>query len=213
MGSWEKMPKPGTSHACPRCDSGCLAVRCLWCKLGGRTRWHSNRGGIGVHPGLKDSTCWRSLPAEQLVYGPHGWWAQSPRWVASPAACGRQDDCPLPHPRCRHFCFQTHARVGFLRVARLLPLTRCTGLGWDGASAFALSNANGCWWVSGRELSCPPAYDGQRHPLHIPSMHVTSCGTKLRIYPYPTITNAASVVLWPKALDDHLYPVAALYLA
>lgn len=133
--------------------------------------------------------------------------------VASPAACGRQDDCPLPHPRCRHFCFQTHAPVGFLRVARLLPLTRCTGLGWDGASAFALRNANGCWWVSGRALSCPPAYDGQRHPLHIPSAHVTSCGTKLRIYPYPTITNAASVVLWPKALDDHLYPVAALYLA
>lgn len=62
----------------------------------------------------------------------------------------------LPHLSCRHFCFQSHTCVGFLRVAHLLSLTRCIGLGWDGVSAFALRNANGCWWVSGRESTCPP---------------------------------------------------------
>lgn len=58
----------------------------------------------------------------------------------------------------------------------------------------------------------PPAYTGQRHALHVPSMHVARCGTNPRIYPYPTTINAASAAFWPKALDDQLYSVAALYL-
>jgi len=105
---------------------------------------------------LQDSACWWSLLAERLVHGLHGQRAQCPRWMALPAAHHRQDGCPLPHPSCRHFHFQTPACVGFLRVAGLLPLTCCTCSGWDRGSTFALSNANGCRWVSVRDLSCPP---------------------------------------------------------
>lgn len=116
------------------------------------------------------------------------------RWVASPEACGRQDGHSLPHHSCRYFCFQTHTPVEFLRIALLLPLTRSPGLGWDGVSTFALSNTNGCWWVSGRESPCPPPphqeYTGQRHPLHLHSSHVTRCRTKVRAYYYPTAINA-----------------------
>lgn len=109
----------------------------------------------------------------------------------------------------RAFLLPNSYSCGIFESTHLPPLTRCTGLGRDGVSTFAPRNANGCWWVSGRELSCPPpAYPGQRHPLHIPSM----CFTRFRTYPCPTTINAASAALWPKALDDQLYSTAALYL-
>lgn len=71
MGGCKKMPKPGSSHACPCCDSGCLTVHHLQCNLGGHPRWHNNLVGIGVHSGAEGWHVLMIPAAEQLVCGPH----------------------------------------------------------------------------------------------------------------------------------------------
>lgn len=95
MGSCEKMPKAGTSHACPRCDSGCLTVCCPQSNFGGRMRWHNNPVGTGVHPGTEGCCCQSSFCMS--------WW--SPRWVASPQHAAGRTDVPFLVPATGILCF------------------------------------------------------------------------------------------------------------
>lgn len=173
MGSCEKMPKPGASHACPHWDFGCLTVCCSQCNLGDCMRWHNNLVGISVHPGMKDSACcWQSgwfmgRTANELSV-PGG-------WPLPQCAVGRTD-VPFPTPAAGIFASKTHACAGFLRVGCLLPVICCAGWGWDGVSAFALSTTNGCRWVSRRELFCVPP---SLHWVETPLAHTWHAGYKM----------------------------------
>lgn len=140
MGSCEKMPKAGTSHACPRCDSGCLTVCCPQSNFGGRMRWHNNPVGTGVHPGTEECCCQSSCcvghRAHELVVSQVGGLAA--------ARCG-QDRCPFPCPSHRHFVLLNsliHDHVVFSS-----SLSSASNL------VSALSTASRCWWIWGRKLS------------------------------------------------------------
>lgn len=134
-------------------------------------------------------------PAECLVHGSHS--VSQGGGLSSSLGQGRTDG-PFLTPAAG-VVLPTSCAMLEIRIAQALPLTRGTGLGWDGVSAFALNNANGCWWILGQELPCLP-----QSTLGIPCTY-TACmiihRSKLQT-PYLTTLKAAPATLCPKSWRD-----------
>lgn len=145
-------------------------------------------------------------PGECLVHG-----SQSARLGASPAAWGRQDRWPLPHPSCRQFCFQPHSHVGYLsRPSPPSNQGRWLRLGWS--PCFCIEQWNGCCGFQGRSYPVSPSLHwAQASPAtYLACMIIHR--SKLQTHPSLTTINVAPAVLCPKPCGDQLCPAAALCL-
>lgn len=177
--------------------TGCLTVHCLQFNLGGQRRWQNNLVGAGVPWGL-GTACAGDPAGSSRV--PGAWATLSlPGW-------GRAGQMASPHPSCRS-CASSLTFVSDMRAAQVLPLTRGSGLGWDGVSAFALIIPVDVGGFPGRSYSVSPSLHwAQASPAH------TQHHTQIQTHPYLTTINAAPAVLCPKPWGDQPGPVAALCL-
>lgn len=136
--------------------------------------------------------------AQQLVHRSDSPHIQSPRCVVVPAACCRQDRCPLPHPSHRHFASEL---INSCLSGISLLLT-----------SHLRTKSNGYWWISGRKLShSTQPTSGRDVPCKYPECSLQDVEKKTTELTLILPLNMLSAVLWPKALDDQLNTITALW--